>query len=94
MEPKPVPVACDLHKLTEIERERERTLLNEIRHAHLEIVDLPAGYVLRFSADSATVLRLAEFIALERVCCPFLNFELRWEAEGGPVWLKVTGGQG
>ena len=91
MEAKPAPIACDLHKLTEAERSREQSLLTEIRDAALELRDLPMGYALRFSGDSATVLKLAEFITLERVCCPFLNFELRCDAEGGPVWLNLTG---
>jgi len=94
MEAKPAPIACDLHKLTEAERSREQSLLTEIRDAALELRDLPMGYALRFSGDSATVLKLAEFITLERVCCPFLNSELRCEAEGGPVWLNVTGREG
>ena len=36
----------------------------------------------------------AEFIALERLCCPFLNFGLEIKAEGGPVWLRLSGREG
>jgi hypothetical protein len=94
MEAQPAPIACDLNKLTDAERERERNLLIEIRNATLEIRDLPLGYALRFSGESSTVLKLAEFITLERLCCHFLNFELRCEAEGGSVWLIATGHEG
>ena len=94
MEARPAPIACDLHKLTEAERKQEQGLLTEIRNAALEIKDLPLGYTLRFGGDSATVRKLAEFITLERVCCPFLEFDLRCEAEGGPIWLCITGGEG
>jgi hypothetical protein len=91
MEDKPAPpIACDLHKLTSVKREREKNLLNEVRKAALEIRDLHLGYALRFPGDAGTVLTLAEFITLERACCPFLDFELRCEAEGGPVSLSVT----
>jgi hypothetical protein len=85
MEDKPAPIACDLHKLTAAEREREKSLLDEVRKAALEIRDVPSGYALQFPGDASTVLTLAEFITLERACCPFLNFELRCEAEGGAV---------
>jgi len=91
MEARPGPIACALHLLTEAERKREQNLLTEIRNAALEIKHLPFGYALRFARDSATVLQLAEFITLERVCCPFLEFHLRCEAKGGPVWLNITG---
>jgi hypothetical protein len=91
MQARPAPIACDLHTLAEAERKREQSLLIEMRNAALEIKDLPLGYVLRFTGDSATVLKLAEFITLKRVCCPFLEFDLRCEAEGGPVWLYITG---
>jgi len=94
METNPPPIACDLHKLTGAERSREQSLLTEIRDAALELRDLPMGYALRFSGDSATVLKLAEFITLERVCCPFLSFELRCESERGSVWLNLTGREG
>ena len=93
MEANPRPIAYDLSKLTDAEREREQELLMEIRNAALEIREIPSGYELRFSGDSSIVLRLAEFITLERLCCPFLNFE-RLAAEGGPVWLIATGRKG
>ena len=94
MEAKPAPIACDLDKLTEAERTREQNLLIEICNAALEIKHLPLGYAVRFSGDSATVLKLAEFVTLERVCCRFLDFDLRCEADGGPVWLNMTGREG
>src|SRR5215471_8461622 len=36
----------------------------------------------------------AEFITLERLCCPFYDFALESEREGGPVWLTLTGREG
>jgi hypothetical protein len=41
-----------------------------------------------------TILRAAEFISLERLCCPFFNFVLEVEPESGPLWLKMTGQDG
>jgi hypothetical protein len=34
---------------------------------------------------------VAEWIALERRCCPFFRFQLDVEGETGPVWLRLTG---
>jgi len=36
----------------------------------------------------------AEFITLERLCCPFLTLALEVERERGPLWLKLTGREG
>jgi hypothetical protein len=95
MKDKPLPpIACDLHRLTAAEREREKRLLDEVRKAAVEIRDVPAGYTLQFPGDAGIVLTLAEFITLERACCAFLDFELRCEAEGGPVSLSMTGREG
>jgi len=38
--------------------------------------------------------KAAEFISLERLCCPFLRFSLEVEPEGGPIWLRLTGREG
>lgn len=50
--------------------------------------------VPRLPQDSDVLLKLAEFIADERLCRPFLSFDLRVEAEGGPVWLRLIGPEG
>jgi hypothetical protein len=94
MQTKQSPIACNLQDLAESERTREQELLGYVREASLERKELSAGYALRFPGDSDAVLKVAEFVTLERLCCPFLNFELLIEAEGGPVWLKVTGRSG
>lgn len=49
------------------------------------------GFAFRFSAD--TLRELAQMIAQERQCCPFLRFTLIAEPGHGPVWLEVTGPQ-
>ena len=38
--------------------------------------------------------RAIEFIALERLCCPFFGFGLGIEREGGAAWLTLTGREG
>lgn len=49
------------------------------------------GFSLRLEISPALV---GEWIANERLCCPFLDFELHLEREGGPVWLTLTGRRG
>ena len=56
-----------------------------------EIGELPDGYAYRFADDERLLTALLEFIAAERRCCPFLTFEIAFEAHGGPLWLRLRG---
>jgi hypothetical protein len=37
---------------------------------------------------------VAEDLNIERLCCPFVHYELEIEPNGGPFWLHMTGGEG
>jgi hypothetical protein len=88
-EQKSMPVYCTLPEADLRERvaELERTIAKKI----VEVRELDDGYALRFPAEAGIVEKLGRFIALERVCCAFLNFSLRVKAGDGPVWLELTG---
>lgn len=58
----------------------------------LERRDLPDGYEIRFAQDDFEAV--TRFVANERLCCPFLQFEIRAEPEAGSVWLRMTGPAG
>lgn len=58
----------------------------------LERADMQNGYAYRFDPDSLE--RVTHFVANERKCCPFLNFELSLAAESGPLWLRMSGPPG
>ncbi len=86
-----IPVACDMSALTAEQQERQRALLALLRADAEEVRELEDGYAFRHSADRAVLLALAEFVANERLCCPFFDFALTVERDGGPVWLRMTG---
>ena len=73
---------------------RHAGLLHQIRNCLLEVRELPDGFALRFADDGTLLARLAEWVRLESVCCPFVRFEVRVERRGGPVWLRLTGAEG
>jgi hypothetical protein len=52
---------------------------------------LPAGYAFQFAPHTETLRLLVDFVANERLCCPFFTFTIRVEPEGGPIWLELTG---
>lgn len=87
------PVACSLTAMTEDQRRRHTHLREQMQKGVEEVKELPNGYAFRFAADAKTLTNLAEFISLERLCCPFFKFELAVDGDG-PAWLRLTGGEG
>jgi hypothetical protein len=59
-----------------------------------EFRELANGYEFRFASGPDLIVKLGEFISLEKLCCPFLTFVIEVEAEGGPVWLRLAGREG
>ncbi len=76
------------------QRKRVLALLEELKAKRQEIKELPDGYVFRYQMDSDTFLNAAEFITLERLCCPFFEFGLKVEKENGAMRLQLTGREG
>ncbi len=87
------PIACNLKALTPAERSHHAELGRKLRAAAVEIRELSNGLSFRFSAG-IRLSELAAWIEAERKCCPFLDFTIRLECEGGPVELALTGRDG
>lgn len=91
--PEQSPIACDMTVLSNVQRERHLATSRELFSALKQIRELANGY--GFCIDGPNVIvQAAEFISLERLCCPFLNFEIEVEAENGSVWIRLTGREG
>jgi hypothetical protein len=88
------PLACNMMALDAQGRKRHKAVSERMRATVKEVRDLPDGYAFRFPADQATILLVSEFIARERLCCPFFRFELIAEQEDGPLWLRLRGREG
>src|SRR5262245_46429339 len=88
-----LPIACAPSVFSPAERERWNEL-RRWRRSVQEIRELPEGYAFRLDPDRAVLPEIAEWIALERRCCPFLAFRLEIEPRGGAAWLSLSGGAG
>src|SRR5262245_54447221 len=89
------PFACNLNALTLSERARHFVQLGPaLRSLKTGVRELPNGYEFRFPSDAKTIALLAEWIEQERRCCPFFDIDLRFEREGGPVWMRLSGREG
>ena len=87
-----LPIACSL--TSDELQERRSAVLQKVRLAVLEVRELKDGFAYSFPSEGDWLRELAGLIDLERQCCPFLRFNLTVEANGGPLWLEMTGPEG
>lgn len=95
MPPTGPPIVCDLSVLTDRERQRIEGLARA-RFAEADVLRaLPDGYRIGFGdASTELITDLAEFLALDRLCCPFLRHALVSEPGDTGIWLELTGPHG
>lgn len=92
--PPAMPIACDLGALSPEQRAREQALLAEFRALFQEPRESDAGFIVVIPEDPSRLQRLIEFLTLERLCCPFLAFDLSIPAGRGPMTLHIHGETG
>ena len=84
--------ACNPAALDKEQRARYTVLTKQLFTTKRDVRELPDGYAVGFPANPQTIKDAAEFITYERLCCPFLNFELAIEGEN--LQLRLKGKQG
>jgi hypothetical protein len=82
---------CNLGAFTPAEHARHKELVPLLAASIRERRELPDGYALSFSGQFKEA---GEFVDGARRCCPTLHYQLDFEPQGGPVWLRITGGAG
>jgi hypothetical protein len=87
-------LACDLTAIPAAEREEHIITAPQLFTTAQEVRELPNGYAIRFLNEPGKFLAVAKYIENERLCCPFFNFGLDLEPNGGALWLRLTGGEG
>jgi hypothetical protein len=88
-------LACDLAALPPGSRKRLKELSEELFRSVDELREMPEGFDLGFSEGSTlTIEKIAEFIALDRLCCPFIRHGLIHEPYERGVWLHLSGAAG
>src|SRR5947209_4324192 len=83
-----IPIAC---LLSGAELARRGEEVGDLFQAVEQVSELADGYAFRFPGSAADTQRLLEFTLSERSCCPFFTFELVFEPQQGPIWLRLRG---
>ena len=83
------PLACDMNAMNDVQRATHEQLSATL-HGAMQVEPLPDGFAFQFPLEDGIYVRLAEWVSLERLCCPFLRFDLRMVAEENFVELRMT----
>jgi len=90
-----VVIACTPDAVPADQRERWMQVGMQVYAAVEEIQELPDGYRLRLPNDAATLIKAAEYVSLDRLCCTFLRWSRVVEphGDGGALWLHLSGSE-
>ena len=91
---RPIPLACDINVFTPSERERHVQATRELLSAVRGIHETNDGFEFKFTNGTGSITQVAEFIANERLCCPFLEFTLKIGPAEQLISLTLTGPEG
>jgi len=83
------PLFCDLSALDDTQRKRRALLAEWLQVGTVEIDELPEGYAFHLDPVSLVAQHVDEFMALEKLCCPFVRLEVR---KAGAVVVEIGGG--
>lgn len=89
-----LPIACNIDAIPVGERSRYHALRRRV-FEHLEAMsDTAEGYEFHLRDDGMqTLSAIGQWIALERLCCPFFRFAVHVD-ETGPIRLELSGRPG
>jgi hypothetical protein len=88
------PFACVMDAIEPGKRQQHIATAKQLFHSVNEIRELSDGYAFRLPKEADMLLKAAEFVSLEKLCCPFFGFTIEVEPEVGDVWLQLRGREG
>lgn len=86
--------ACDMTAIEAEARPAHIATIEKLFSMVQEVRELPNGYTFRFPGESHVWTTASNFVALERLCCPFFDFALEVKREQGSIYLTLTGREG
>lgn len=87
-------LACDLTAIPADVREEHVVTAPQLFETAQEVQELPNGFAIRFLNEPGKFMEIAKFIENDSLCCPFFDFSVEVEPHRGPLWLRLTGGEG
>src|SRR5215510_9497733 len=84
-------LACNMKAISSSERPRYDLLLKKLKASVKQQRELADGYAWELDGKGISLPETAEWVTMERRCCPFLTLQL--EAIGNDLnyWIKLSG---
>lgn len=82
-------IACDL-SAADFARRREEIGRDLFGHVD-RVQELADGFAYHFPSADPWAAAVFAFVDAERRCCPFFAFEVAFEPDDGPLWLRLRG---
>ena len=89
-----IPLVCNMNVFTPAQRHAHIQVTTQLIQAVQSIQEVENGYAFTFPNESEYITKLTEFIANERLCCPFLEFTLNVSAKTERLSLSLAGPSG
>lgn len=89
-----IPLTCNMDVFTREQRKDHIRGTTQLVKAMQSVREIHNGYEFMFPNESHFITGIAEFIANERLCCPFLEFNLNVKSNGPSINLSLTGPDG
>ena len=90
----PPVIACNIKAISEADRLRYNDLTKRLRLAIRNRSEIRDGYMFKLDGQVLSLPQVADWISMERLCCPFLNFQLSASGNQSDWELKLTGPKG
>ena len=85
---------CNIKALSPAKRTSHKQLTEKLIALRRETVESEKGYEFQYSPKEVSLSELAEWVVAEGKCCPFFDFHIDLEREGGLLCLRLTGAEG
>jgi hypothetical protein len=87
-------IACNLKAIRPGDRPHYNELVKHLRAAVLQRTELSNGFVFTLEGKAMPLPAVAEWMSLERRCCPFLTLQLSASGDKPDWLLTMTGPEG
>jgi hypothetical protein len=84
-------LACNIGAIGEADLPSYKILCTRLQNAITDRRELSDGYALRFDGELFSLMDAAQWVSLERLCCPFLMFQLQTIGSDHDYWLTLQG---
>lgn len=74
--------------------EKKELLKTEIFSQVIKVEEVNNGYILNFEDKDDILLKLTDYLMIEKECCPFFIFDLNIKPNSNGISLKISGQDG